>query len=767
MALVLWGLVWASVSLWAAAGKRCADVDLSISGGEFSLSNGTTVGSVVKYSCPTNFYPSPPTRLCRRDGNWFPRPTAFPARCKMVTCPNPLVIQYGSVSPTQRLYYVNNVTHYSCYGGYKHIGSASRTCQPNGKWSGATPICDSSSGKCPDPGVPPGMQRTGSRFGIDDKVTYRCERDLYLLGSNERVCLESGEWSGTEPSCYYKHTYDTPAEAAQAFTASLGNVLEVSGSEQQQGAGPSEKDLGRRIRMIKGGKLNIYIALDASDSVGKKDFEVSKNCIDTLIDKISNFEVTPNYNILSFATDVKEIVNILDDQNDVAIVKHQLKTFQYSSHGDATGTNIREAFNSIYNKMNFLKAQDEKKFKDIRHVIILFTDGRANMGGNPVEVVRKIKELVYALREENKEDYLDMYVFGVGSEIEPDEINDLVSHKPREKHFFVMQDVTNLDKLFDDIIDEGENVGLCGLYRTYKDEAMDTTKTKRQNYPWLVTIKITRSPTSESCLGSLLSSRFVLTAAHCFKPDDEMHQVKVLVDDSVETSNKMEKEIKSLHIHPDYNIGLKKDEGIPEFYDYDVALIELEKDVIMSRQARPICIPCTKGASRALRLFGKVTCADHEAMLLDKDEVSANFMSPESQGDRDEILSRNVIIKLGGKRDSCVRDALQAEGITATDPYKVVTERFLCTGGTEPTRDDMTCKGDSGGAVFMSRKSRLFQVGVISWGNTNLCPTSHSREEATSTSRDYHISLFKVQDFLKKHLAKDAADLPGRLEFID
>nr|XP_015195302.1 PREDICTED: complement C2-like [Lepisosteus oculatus] len=56
--------------------------------------------------------------------------------------------------------------------------------------------------------------------------------------------------------------------------------------------------------------------------------------------------------------------------------------------------------------MNFLKAQDEKKFKDIRHVIILFTDGRANMGGNPVEVVRKIKELVYALREENKEDYL-------------------------------------------------------------------------------------------------------------------------------------------------------------------------------------------------------------------------------------------------------------------------------------------------------------------------------------------------------------------------
>ncbi|MFT7802039.1 complement factor B [Arapaima gigas] len=120
----------------------------------------------------------------------------------LVTCPDPLVFEYGSVSPTQLRYYVNNQTTYECFDGSKFVGSVTRVCQPNGKWSGSTPICDRSSAVCPDPGVPAGSRRGGNSFDIDDKVTYCCDHDMVIVGSSERVCQESGEWTGTEPACY-------------------------------------------------------------------------------------------------------------------------------------------------------------------------------------------------------------------------------------------------------------------------------------------------------------------------------------------------------------------------------------------------------------------------------------------------------------------------------------------------------------------------------------------------------------------------------------
>lgn len=40
---------------------------------------------------------------------------------------------------------------------------------------------------------------------------------------------------------------------------------------------------------------------------------------------------------------------------------------------------------------------------------------------------------------------------------------------------------------------------------------------------------------------------------------------------------KKELEIKEVLVHPNYNINGKKEKDILEFYDYDVALIELEK----------------------------------------------------------------------------------------------------------------------------------------------------------------------------------------------
>lgn len=59
----------------------------------------------------------------------------------VVECPDPSVLEYGSVFPPQEKYFVDNETTYECYSGYTLRGSSRRVCLKNGKWSGSTPIC--------------------------------------------------------------------------------------------------------------------------------------------------------------------------------------------------------------------------------------------------------------------------------------------------------------------------------------------------------------------------------------------------------------------------------------------------------------------------------------------------------------------------------------------------------------------------------------------------------------------------------------------------
>lgn len=63
--------------------------------------------------------------------------------------------------------------------------------------------------RCANPGIPPGASRVGNSFGIDDTVRYTCNENLFLVGSSERVCQQTGEWTGIEPACYCKNDTNT------------------------------------------------------------------------------------------------------------------------------------------------------------------------------------------------------------------------------------------------------------------------------------------------------------------------------------------------------------------------------------------------------------------------------------------------------------------------------------------------------------------------------------------------------------------------------
>uniref|UniRef100_A0A8C2ET80 C3/C5 convertase n=1 Tax=Cyprinus carpio TaxID=7962 RepID=A0A8C2ET80_CYPCA len=673
----------------------CPKENLNITGGTFVLSNSYSHGSLLRYICPNGYYPPVQSRRCQH-GLWTSKTKIRKnPECKKITCPNPRVFENGEVAPYKDKYYVNDTTTYSCNSDYTFRGSAVRVCKPNGKWSGSTPICRHDSDHCPDPGVPPGSSRAGNMFNIGNKVTYRCESPLTLIGSKERVCQDGGQWSGTEPQCYADFTYDTPEEASEAFSSSLKSNLLIS---QQY---KNEEQQGKKITLDQGGKLDIYIAVDASDSVEEKDFDNAKTTIKLLLEKISYYPVSPNYEILIFATDVIPIIQMRSfksnkDAGKLMNIFKELDEFTYEKRGEKTGTNIAKAYSNILQSMYIEKIYSATAFNETQHIIILFTDGQANMGGTPKPKVEQIKRLVTE-NDPNREKNLDLYVFGVG-DVYDKYINSLVSQRDHEKYFFKLQDLEEVQEMFDNMIDESTSVGLCGI-------VWEGLENKRRAFPWLAQINIA---VSSNCMGSLVTSSYILTAAHCFKEGDTPNKITV----------KLEKDlVKNFTLHPKYKPKAKQHIGIQECYEFDVALIQLEK---------------TRKSS---------TC--------------------DMETDHSPKHIKNIIFKLGKYRDACVEDAKKAKGINVENAREAVTDNFLCSGGIEPETDDVACKGEDGGASYVNKKGRVIQVGIISWGVKDICKGS-KKFTSDADSRDYHSNLFskRIRSFLKEHLENDRIGNP-------
>ncbi|ETE57109.1 hypothetical protein L345_17179, partial [Ophiophagus hannah] len=203
-------------------------------------------------------------------------------------------------------------------------------------------------GHCPDPGIPIGSRKEGSQYRIEYRVRYTCEKGLILFGSKERVCQELGGWSGSEPECRNPYTFDTPEEVADNFISSLTETAEATESNRNTSA--TQK---RKIVIKKGGTMNIYFLLDASKSIEEQDFNSTQNVTIKLIEKLKS------------------------------------------------GTNLKKALTTVYEIMITQEADERRRglnpppvSNSTRHVIILLSDGRYNMGGDPAPVINNIKEFL-------------------------------------------------------------------------------------------------------------------------------------------------------------------------------------------------------------------------------------------------------------------------------------------------------------------------------------------------------------------------------------
>uniref|UniRef100_A0A3Q3W1D7 Coagulation factor IX n=1 Tax=Mola mola TaxID=94237 RepID=A0A3Q3W1D7_MOLML len=188
--------------------------------------------------------------------------------------------------------------------------------------------------------------------------------------------------------------------------------------------------------------------------------------------------------------------------------------------------------------------------------------------------------------------------------------------------------------------------------------------------PWQTAL-IIRSSGKVFCGGTILSDRWVITAAHCLLEVQGAFYIR---------DTEQNYEVLEQHIHPRYNSSIS-------LYNHDIALIYLKSPIAFSTTVRPICI--------GPRAFTEYLVKEYSPATV-------------SGWGRTRFLGVTA-------------ETLQKVQVPFTDQTECklssssrITPFMFCAGYYDEAKD--ACQGDSGGPHTNSIHATWFLTGIVSWG---------------------------------------------------
>ncbi|XP_032521806.2 phenoloxidase-activating enzyme-like [Danaus plexippus] len=231
---------------------------------------------------------------------------------------------------------------------------------------------------------------------------------------------------------------------------------------------------------------------------------------------------------------------------------------------------------------------------------------------------------------------------------------------------------------------------VCGIDSSSGNRITNGNETAVDQYPWLALLEYSNG--FLGCGGSLISSRYVLTAAHCLKSLQNGEPLYVRLGEYNITSFPTDIveidgggfevvtvtviAIRAMYTHPLYHRDLRL---------HDIGLIEMEEAANFSDFIKVICLP----QMDYMPIFNSST------IFYVAGWGSDNFSSGT------EV-----------KMETSVPYKLHSQCPLVMEPYPI---HQICAGG-EGGRD--TCSGDSGGPLMYETPSHRYEaVGIVSYGS--------------------------------------------------
>ncbi|XP_048848648.1 collagen, type XXVIII, alpha 1a isoform X1 [Brienomyrus brachyistius] len=177
--------------------------------------------------------------------------------------------------------------------------------------------------------------------------------------------------------------------------------------------------------------LELVFVIDSSESVGPENFDVVKDFVNTLIDRVSVSREATRIGVVLYSH-ISTVVVSLQQQSGQDDVKAAVRKMAYLGEGTYTGSAIRRA-NQIF----------QASRPGIRKVAIVLTDGQTDH--------RDEVKLEDAVREAHSAS-IEMFVIGVVKRSDPlykefvEEMNSMAS-EPTDEHVYLIDDFLTLSTL--------------------------------------------------------------------------------------------------------------------------------------------------------------------------------------------------------------------------------------------------------------------------------------------------------------------------------